>query len=202
MVSGTSQDGATLNATAGVWLGAPAPSYTYQWSRCSGNGNSCPPIPTATASTYKLTDADVAHELIVTVTASNSSYPGGVAASSESTAIVSSRPCRCRGISPGIWNDPGRLNTDCVHRYLERLPGSSYTYQWQRSWGSGGSYVNIVGATSSTYTLTSADVGGYSVRVVVTASNASYPGGSSATASSNETGTVEAIRPQTTAFRS
>lgn len=47
----------------------------------------------------------------------------------------------------------------------------TYTYQWQRAATSGGSYSNISGATSSTYTLVSADVGQY-LKVNVTATNA------------------------------
>ena len=48
----------------------------------------------------------------------------------------------------------------------------TYSYQWSRAATSGGSYSNISGATSSTYTLVAADVGQY-LKVTVTASNAS-----------------------------
>lgn len=48
---------------------------------------------------------------------------------------------------------------------------TSYTYQWQSSATSNGTYSNISGATSQTYTLTSADIGNY-LKVNVTASNA------------------------------
>lgn len=48
---------------------------------------------------------------------------------------------------------------------------TSYTYQWQRGPTDNSSYSNISGATSSSYTLTNSDIG-YSVRVVVTATNA------------------------------
>lgn len=47
----------------------------------------------------------------------------------------------------------------------------TYAHQWQRAATSGGSYSNISGATSSTYTLVSADVGQY-LKVNVTATNA------------------------------
>ncbi|CAN2188966.1 Ig domain of plant-specific actin-binding protein [Candidatus Nanopelagicaceae bacterium] len=46
----------------------------------------------------------------------------------------------------------------------------TYGYQWQRASTSGGSYSNISGATSSTYTLANADVGQY-LKVNVTATN-------------------------------
>ena len=48
---------------------------------------------------------------------------------------------------------------------------TGYTYQWQSATTSGGTYSNISGATSSTYTLTSADIGNY-IKVQVTATNA------------------------------
>ncbi len=60
----------------------------------------------------------------------------------------------------------------------------TYVYQWQRNGG------NIVGATSSSYTITSTDVGA-TVRCVVTATN---PFGSTA-ANSNTSSTVAAIVP-------
>lgn len=47
----------------------------------------------------------------------------------------------------------------------------TYAYQWQSAATSGGTYSNISGATSSTYTLASADVGQY-IKVNVTATNA------------------------------
>ena len=47
----------------------------------------------------------------------------------------------------------------------------TYAYQWQSASTSGGTYSNISGATSSTYTLASADVGQY-IKVNVTATNA------------------------------
>ena len=46
---------------------------------------------------------------------------------------------------------------------------TSYSYQWQRGLSSSGSWSNI--STSSTYTLTSSDVG-YNIRLGVTATNA------------------------------
>ena len=45
------------------------------------------------------------------------------------------------------------------------------TYQWKRSATAGGTYSDIAGATSSTYTLTGSDVGNY-VKVAMTSSDA------------------------------
>jgi len=63
-------------------------------------------------------------------------------------------------------------------------PPPTYTYQWQRG------VSNIGGATSSTYTLVSADVGN-TIRCVVTATNAL----GSSSANSNSTATVTATVP-------
>ena len=57
---------------------------------------------------------------------------------------------------------------------------TGYTYQWQRASTVGGTYSNISGATSSTYTLTSSDIGNY-IKVQVTATNS---GGSTSATSS------------------
>lgn len=57
---------------------------------------------------------------------------------------------------------------------------TGYTYQWARASTSSGTYSDISGATSQTYTLTAADIGNY-LKVNVTATNA---GGSTAALSS------------------
>lgn len=57
---------------------------------------------------------------------------------------------------------------------------TGYTYQWSRASTAGGPYTSISGATSQTYSLTSADIGNY-VKVNVTATNA---GGSNSALSS------------------
>jgi hypothetical protein len=65
---------------------------------------------------------------------------------------------------------------------------TSFTYQWEDCDKAGGSCTNIVGATSSEYMLTEADVG-HTIRVAVVAHNAT---GASAPATSEPTAVVEA----------
>lgn len=79
---------------------------------------------------------------------------------------------------------PGPVNTALpsitgVVEYSETLTAStgtwsysptSYTYQWSRSATSGGSYTNIAGANSSTYSPVAADIAQF-LKVTVTASN-------------------------------
>ena len=67
---------------------------------------------------------------------------------------------------------------------------TSYTYQWSRASTSGGSYSNISGAISSTYTLVAADVGQY-LKATVTATNAS----GSATSTSVATAQIAKATP-------
>lgn len=65
-ITGTTQDGSTLTASTGTWLGAPTPSYSYVWKRDNVA------IGGATASTYLLVTADVGTTITVTVIATNS----------------------------------------------------------------------------------------------------------------------------------
>jgi hypothetical protein len=72
-VSGTAKDGGTLTASTGTWSGNPAPSYSYQWERCS---TSCAAISGATGSTYAVQLADAGYRLAVVVTAASSGSIG------------------------------------------------------------------------------------------------------------------------------
>jgi hypothetical protein len=69
---------------------------------------------------------------------------------------------------------------------------STYAYQWLRAATSGGSYSSISGATSSTYTLASADVGQF-IKVAVTASNVGGP----TTDTSTATAVITAVTSST-----
>jgi hypothetical protein len=69
-VSGSLQVGSTLTASQGTWSGAPT-SYTFAWSRCDANGDSCARIDGATSATYKLTQADAGAALRISVVATN-----------------------------------------------------------------------------------------------------------------------------------
>jgi hypothetical protein len=75
-VSGQALQGQVLKAGRGRWLHAPT-SYEYQWERCNRAGRRCRPIGGATASTYRLTVADVGHRVRVSVIAWNIAGPGG-----------------------------------------------------------------------------------------------------------------------------
>ena len=74
---------------------------------------------------------------------------------------------------------------------------TGYTYQWQRASTVGGTYSNISGATSSTYTLTSSDIGNY-IKVQVTATNS----GGSTSATSSATAAISKATQATLSFTS
>jgi hypothetical protein len=166
-ISGTPQETATLTADPGTWTGSPT-SYAYAWSRCDKNGDNCTAIPGANAKTYTLQSADVGDTIRVTVTATNAD--GSAKATSAPTAIVSDAAAPKNTAAPTV------SGTTTVGSKLTGTNGSwsgnpsRYTYAWSRCDASGSSCAAISGATSTSYTLTQADVG-TTLRFAVTASN-------------------------------
>jgi hypothetical protein len=87
-ISGTPQQGQTLNASPGTWNGTLPLGYGYQWKRCDSGGTSCSAVSGATSQSYTLSSTDVNSAMQVAVTASNTA--GSATASSSDTAPVSS----------------------------------------------------------------------------------------------------------------
>lgn len=100
------------------------------------------------------------------------------------------------GSAPTNTVAPAVTGTTVVGNALSTTNGTwtgsptGYSYQWQRDNFGGGSYSNISGATSSSYTLVDAD-DGCNVRCVVTATN----GSGSTPANSNSVGTITEPAP-------
>jgi hypothetical protein len=155
-ISGTATQGETLSASPGSWSGYPTPSFTYQWKRCDQTGANCNPIAEATSATYTLGPADAGSTITVAVQATNTA---GIATSeSAPTAAVASPPTNASAptisgvaiegqalsASPGSWSG---------------YPAPSFTYQWERCNATGQNCLPILGATASSYTVLSADVG-------------------------------------------
>jgi hypothetical protein len=166
-ISGSATQGQVLSASPGSWSGSPAPSFTYQWQRCDQNGLNCSSIGGATATAYSLGSLDVGSTVVVVVKASNSS--GSASAESTATAVVTAAPV---SVSP-----PAISGSATEGRTLTASGGSwsgypvpSLEYQWERCNTTGQACVAIAGATASSYTALSADVGGTLV-TVVTATN-------------------------------
>ncbi len=175
VVYGTGLVGYTLTASTGTWSGE-ALSYAYQWERCGEEGGSCSSISGATASSYTLTESDLAHTLRVLVTATDGAgstigTSGPTAATSPTGLVDASAPSisgryekgRALSADPGIWTGAGSI---------------AFSYQWKRCNEHGESCSSISGASESTYTPTGSDIG-HTIEVVVTATGTS--------GSSNET---------------
>jgi hypothetical protein len=163
-ISGTTQEGQTLSASTGTWSGSPT-AYGYQWQRCDFAGASCASVAGATVATYTLTSADVGFALRVVVTATNSA--ASVSATSALSALVAAAPLTNTAlpIVSGAAQD-GQALTASTGTWTGAP--TAYAYQWQRCDTSGTACTSVAGATSSSYGVTSGDVGS-TLRVVVTA---------------------------------
>jgi hypothetical protein len=182
-----------LTASSGTWSRNPT-SYTYQWRRCDATGGACSSIAGAAAKTYLLTSSDVGSTLRAVVTATNKGGSG--TATSAATAVVQPPPTPpANTSSPTISGtaQDGQIQTASPGTWTGTQP-ITYTYQWQRCDSSGANCNPIAGATTTTYTLTSTDVGA-TVAVGVKASNA----GGNVTATSSATAVVQAVPPAVTA---
>jgi hypothetical protein len=183
-ITGSASEGQTLSATNGAWSGSPT-SYTYQWQDCNSSGAGCGNISGATGSSRTLSSGDVDHTLRVVVTAHNSG--GASSATSVATAVVAG----ATPSAPANTALPTISGAVIQGQSLSTTNGSwsgsptSFTYQWQRCNTTGASCSSVGGATTSSYALTSSDVGD-TMRVAVTASNA----GGSTTATSGPSGQV------------
>jgi hypothetical protein len=168
-IEGTFRVGRTVTASRGIWENTPT-RYTYQWQRCDPNGNNCQKITNATRKQYRLRDDDVGQTVVVLVTAYNAS--GNNTANSKPSPQISGRSAANNTSPPTITGTPqvGQTLTATKGSWTGVVTG--YQYQWQRCDNTGGNCANIIGATNDTYKLSSADAGN-TVRVVVTAANAS-----------------------------
>ena len=141
-------------------------AISYHWQRDTGSG--FVNISGASASTYQLGDADVG--ATVRVVASYTDAKG----TSESVASGATAPIANVNDAPtGLVAISGSATEDqtlTASNTLADLDGlGAISYHWQRDTGSG--FVNISGASASTYQLGDADVGA-TVRVVASYTDA------------------------------
>jgi hypothetical protein len=180
-ISGSAVEGSTVTTTTGTWTGTGI-TYAYQWVRCEADGglpdgSNCPTIPGATGSAYTPVSDDIGKTLRVQVTASNSA--GSATVASNATGVVAQSPTVG---PPRSLVEPSISGTFTLARVLLANVGTwagatplSFAYQWVRCGADGGlsdgsNCTAISGATNSTYTLTSDDVG-QRMRIRITASN-------------------------------
>jgi hypothetical protein len=166
-IDGKAMVGQQLTANKGEWSGGPT-TYAYQWQRCDNDGSSCGDISGATATKYKLTDADTGNTVRVQVTAKNAD--GSMAANSKATDVVSGNA------APRATTQPSISGKAQVGETLTANPGkwaegpSTFAYQWQLCDKSGANCKDITGATGQTYGVRSGDKDN-TIRVQVTAKN-------------------------------
>ena len=173
-ITGTAAVGSTLTATNGTWSGTSPITYTYQWKQCDTAGLNCIDISGATSSTYTVVAGDAGKTLKVRVTATNAG--GSNFADSSATAVVASTGAPTNTSLPTISGTAAVAST--LTAFVGTWTGTTpitYTYQWKRCNTAGASCTTITGATSTSYTVTTADAGS-TLRVAVTASNSAGTG--------------------------
>lgn len=190
-LSGAPQVGQVLLRGQGGWTGsAPLSISAVQWQRCDSGGASCATV--ATGATYTVQSADTGHSLRLVVTVKNGLGSTAVASplSAQVGGTATSNPPPANSTLPDISGTPQ------AGQSLSATTGSwsgsptSYAYQWQDCDTSGANCAAVAGATSSSYTAQTNDVG-FRLRVAVTATNS----GGSSIANSAATATVAAAPP-------
>jgi hypothetical protein len=160
-ISGTAQIGATLTAATGTW--APVPTtFSYRWFA----GNVA--ITGATASTYAPVAADLGKRITVTVTGARSGYATAAKTSVGTAAVIAAPAAK----SFAIASAPTISGSAAVGGVLTAATGSwspapAFTYQWTAG------TTAITGATGSTYTVGTADLG-KTITVTITAKATGY----------------------------
>lgn len=179
-ISGTAMESLILTASQGSWSNSPT-LFAYQWQRCDSAGSNCANLAGATTDSYALVRDDIGSTIRFAVTATNP-YGHASATSAQTAVVLTASP-----INTAV---PTFTGTASQGQQLTASQGAwnnsptTYAYQWQRCDTSGSSCTNISSATSNKYTLQYAEAG-FTVRVVVTATN-SFGSGSAASARTSE----------------
>ncbi|MGZ4341816.1 MAG: hypothetical protein ACXVHX_07110 [Solirubrobacteraceae bacterium] len=162
-ISGDPRRGSPMMALPGSWSGT-VKGYVYQWQRSSDGGITWSSISGATGATYAPVVEDEGARVRVYVSATS---PGGTA------SAVSSGAGPVAAAPPINTGAPAVMGSAQVGATLTAAVGSwnpaaeTFTYSWQRAYGSNG-FQAIPGATRSSYTVSPNDLGD-TIRVIVTA---------------------------------
>jgi sugar lactone lactonase YvrE len=167
-ISGTPSVHEVLYADPGVWTGT-ATDISYQWESCDASGSECAPIEDATGSEYELGEGDVATTLRVRVGAH--SAIDSLTDVSSATPVIGGDSVLVNTTAPSISGTPesGQTLTAQPGGWSQST-GVSFAYQWQSCDRLGSHCQDIEGATSSAYTLGTAEVG-EALHVLVSASS-------------------------------
>jgi hypothetical protein len=169
-VTGTAKVDSTLTAKPGTW-NVSGVAVKYQWL---ANGSV---ITGATSTTYKVKTADSGKKISVRVTASKAGYSNGVETSATVTASLADAP---KTIKVPTVSGKATFNSKLtVKSGTWNASGLKYNYQWLRDGKA------IKGATKTSYTVKSADVG-KKLSVKVTATKTGYKNGTANTAATKK----------------
>jgi hypothetical protein len=181
-ITGTAKVDATLTAAKGTWSGTPAPTYGYQWYRCTGTGTAADTVPSgctaiggATSGTYMVDDLDYAKYLRVRVIGTNT-YGSDTKFSATTAKVAASIATNTS--APTISGTASVNGTLYGNRgSWSGYPAPTYTYQWLRCSAAGtasdslpSGCATITGATSTTYKVVGLDYGKY-LRLKVVGTN-------------------------------
>ncbi|MGD1059829.1 MAG: LamG-like jellyroll fold domain-containing protein [Solirubrobacteraceae bacterium] len=129
-VSGSTEEGQELTATAGHWAGSEPIEYSYQWQRC--NGGKCNNISGASGAKYtkyKLTASDVGNTIEVLVTAKNSVGEASVVSLPTQEVTVVPPVNITSPVVSGTAQDGQTLSASTGT--WSGTPPLSYSYQWE-----------------------------------------------------------------------
>ncbi len=152
--SGIASVGNTLSVASVLPSGATA---TYQWMR-SSDGSTWTATG-VTASSYTLQAGDYGYYIKVVATGSGG-YTGSVGSSPVRVSAAAITGTVLITGAPAAGNALAAVNNLTPS-------GATVTYQWMRSTSSGGAYVDISGATDSSYIVKTVDEG-YYIKLKVT----------------------------------
>jgi hypothetical protein len=164
-ITGTPQVGSVLTAGALTPAGATA---TYQWMIAVTADGSYSDIPGATLNTYTPVAGD-ASKFIKVVATGTGSYSGTMPSAATAAVTTPVTPLTAIGAISGTPQVGSMLTAGAL-----TPAGATASYQWKISATVGGSYADIGGATSNTYTPVAGDAGKF-IKVAATGTG-SYSG--------------------------
>lgn len=178
VISGTAQVGEMLTAPNGTWTGTPTIVFTYRWRRDGAD------IAGATSSTYLLITGDLGASITARVTGTNGTGPAA-AVSNALGPVIAAATAPANTVAPVISGTAqvGQTLT-ATNGTWTGTPTIVFTYQWRRDGA------DIPGATASTYSLVTGDLG-TNIVARVTGTN----GTGTAAVVSNGLGSVIAATP-------
>lgn len=158
-IIGTTKIGSTLTAGLIIPSGATA---TYQWYY-TNNGTTFTTIPAATNSTFVI-PTGYNNRFLYVIAKGTGPYTGTVAAITSDPVVATTTTITGIEAPSGVCKAGYTLTAGDLSPY-----GANATYQWQKCLTPNGTFTNIAGAVSSTYTLAASDVG-YYFKVLATGS--------------------------------